>query len=59
MWEGKETMIRIPEKLLPYIELEEGKVVEKETIPKELHADYMAFKKTYKELQKNNRLTDL
>ena len=51
-------MIRIPEKLQPYIELEESKVVVKEAVPKELHKEYLAFKKQYKELQKNNPLTD-
>lgn len=51
-------MIRIPEKLQPYIELEDGKVVDKATVPKELHADYLAFKKKYRELHKNNPLTD-
>ena len=51
-------MLRIPKELQPYIELEEGKVVEKETVPKELHTAYIAFKKAYKELQKNNPLSD-
>lgn len=51
-------MIRIPKDLQPYIELEEGKIVEIETIPKDLHAAYIAFKKEYKELHKNNPLSD-
>lgn len=51
-------MIRIPKDLQPYIEIEEGKVVVKNAVPKELKTALKDFKATYKKLQDNNPLTD-
>lgn len=51
-------MIRVPEKLLPYVSIEDGEVKEY-NLPEELKKDFELFEAKYKELRSRYRLADL
>lgn len=49
-------MLKIPDKLLPYVDFEEGKIMAV-NLPDELKEDFEALKKAYKTM-KEDKLTD-
>ena len=49
-------MIRVPEKISPYVDFDNGKIIAI-NLPKELEEDFEKFKKVFEEL-KNDLLTD-
>lgn len=49
-------MLRVPEKLLPYVDFEEGKIIAVD-LPKYLESDFEALKKVYEEI-KLDKYTD-
>lgn len=51
-------MIRVPEKLQPYVTIEDGKVIAR-YLPEELQKDFDLFEAKCKELQRKYRLADL
>lgn len=49
-------MLKVPQKLLPYVDFEDGKIYA-ENLPDSLKEDFEELKKTYEKLQHEN-LTD-
>ena len=51
-------MFRVPSKLAPYVDYDNGKLIISEDLPKELEKDMQELEKAYKDIHKNNTLAE-
>ena len=51
-------MFRVSEKLAPYIDFDNGKLIVSENLPKELEKDMKEVEKAYKAIHKKGDLTE-
>ena len=51
-------MFRVPEKLAPYIDYDNGKLIISQDLPKELEEDVKEVEKAYKSIHKKNDLAE-
>ena len=51
-------MFRVPSKLAPYIDFDNGKMIISEDTPKELEKDVKELEKAYKAIHKKNDLAE-
>lgn len=51
-------MLRVPSKLAPYVEFDNGKLIISKDLPKELEEDVKELEKAYKSIHKKNDLTE-
>ncbi len=51
-------MFRVPSKLTPYVDFDNGKLIISEDLPKELEKDVEDLEKVYKAIHKKNDLTE-
>ena len=50
-------MIKVPEKLLPYIDFDDGEIISKD-LPSDLKKEFEEFKESIETLKKENPLSD-
>lgn len=51
-------MFRVPSKLAPYVEFDNGKMIISKDLPKELEKDVKELEKAYKSTHKKNDLAE-
>ena len=51
-------MFRVPSKLIPYVDFDNGKLIISKDIPKELDEDVKELEKAYKAIHKNKDLSE-
>lgn len=51
-------MFRVSERLEPYVEYDNGKIIFSEDLPKELESEAKEAEKAYKQAHKNNDLAE-
>ena len=51
-------MFRVPSKLAPYVDFDNGKLIISEDLPEGLEEDVMELEKAYKAIHKKNDLTE-
>lgn len=51
-------MLRVPDKLYPYVDFDHGKLIISKDLPKELEKEAKEFEKLYKSTHKEGDLTE-